>query len=38
MKTKEVIISAKDLKKGFGTGEMKQAIFEHMNLEIYKGD
>lgn len=38
MKTKEVIISAKDLKKGFGTGEMKQTIFEHMNLEIYKGD
>ena len=38
MKTKEVIISAKDLKKGFGTGEMKQTIFKHMNLEIYKGD
>ena len=38
MKEKEKIISTKDLKKSFGTGEMKQTIFEHMDLEIYKGD
>lgn len=38
MNKKEVLIVAKDLKKSFGTGEMKQTIFEHMNLEIYKGD
>ena len=35
---KNVIISAKNLKKEFNMGETKQTIFEDLNLNIYKGD
>lgn len=35
---KEVIISAKSLKKNFYTGEAPQTIFENLSLDIYKGD
>ena len=35
---KEIIISAKNLKKTFQAGEQQQTIFENLNLHIYKGD
>ncbi len=35
---KEVIISAKGLKKSFGVSDTEQTIFENLNLDIYKGD
>ena len=35
---KEVLISAKNLKKEFRTGETSQTIFENLTLDIYKGD
>ena len=33
---KEVIISAKALKKSFKSDGMEQTIFENLNLDIYK--
>lgn len=38
MGKKEIIISAKSLKKSFYTGEAEQTIFENLSLDIYKGD
>ena len=35
---KDVIISARGLKKSFGTGDSQQTIFENLNLDIYRGD
>lgn len=35
---KEVLISAKNLKKEFGIGETSQLIYEDLSLDIYKGD
>ena len=35
---REVIISAKALKKSFFTADTEQTIFENLNLDIYKGD
>ena len=35
---KDVLISAKSLKKEFYTGETSQTIFENLTLDIYKGD
>ncbi|MBR6526230.1 MAG: ATP-binding cassette domain-containing protein [Clostridia bacterium] len=35
---KDVIISARGLKKSFGTGDSQQVIFENLNLDIYRGD
>ncbi len=35
---KEVIISAKHLKKVFGSGESEQVIYSDFNIDIYKGD
>ena len=35
---KENIIKARKLKKSFVTGDMEQTIFEHLDLDIYKGD
>ena len=35
---KEIIISAKNLKKSFNTGDVEQTIFENLILDIYKGD
>lgn len=35
---KEIIISAKELKKSFCITDMEQTIFENLNLDIYKGD
>lgn len=35
---KEIIISAKGLKKYFGTGENSHVIFEDLNIDIYRGD
>lgn len=35
---KEVIISAKHLKKSFGSGESEQVIYLDFNIDIYKGD
>ena len=35
---KEIIISAKNLKKTFSTGDVSQTIFENLDLNIYKGD
>ena len=35
---KEVIISAKSLKKSFGVSDTEQTIFENLNLDIYRGD
>ncbi len=35
---KEIIISARGLKKSFGSGESKLTIFENLNLDIYRGD
>lgn len=35
---KEIIISAKALKKSFFVTDMEQTIFEDLNLDIYKGD
>lgn len=35
---KEIIISAKHLKKSFGEKESEQIIFEDFNIDIYKGD
>lgn len=35
---KEVIISAKHLKKSFGTGESEQVIYSDFDIDIYKGD
>ncbi len=35
---KEIIISAKNLKKSFHTGDTEQTIFENLNLDLYKGD
>ncbi len=39
MKTKkEILISARNLKKEFRMGETSQMIFEDLSLDIYKGD
>ena len=35
---KEVIISAKHLKKVFGSGESEQVIYSDFDIDIYKGD
>lgn len=35
---KDVIISARGLKKSFGTGDSQQTIFENLNIDIYRGD
>lgn len=35
---KDVIISAKGLKKSFGIGDSQQVIFEDLDLDIYRGD
>lgn len=35
---REVIISAKHLKKSFGFGENEQVIYSDFNIDIYKGD
>ena len=35
---KEILISAKNLKKEFCTGETSQTIFENLDIDIYKGD
>ncbi len=35
---KEVIISARHLKKTFGSGESEQVIYSDFNIDIYKGD
>lgn len=35
---KEVIISAKGLKKTFVTGDTEQTVFEDLELDIYRGD
>lgn len=37
-KKKEAIISARNLKKSFTTKDRSQDIFDHLNLDIYKGD
>lgn len=36
--SKETVISAKNLKKSFANQENEQVIFEHLDLDIYKGD
>lgn len=35
---KEVIISAKHLKKTFGSGESEQIVYSDFDIDIYKGD
>lgn len=35
---KEIMISAKHLKKSFGFGESKQVIYSDFDIDIYKGD
>lgn len=35
---KQVIISARQLKKSFGAKGNQETIFSHLNLEIYRGD
>lgn len=35
---KEIIISAKHLKKSFGSGEGEQVIYSDFNIDIYQGD
>ncbi len=35
---KDIIISARGLKKSFGTGDGSQTIFENLDLDIYRGD
>lgn len=35
---KDIIISARGLKKSFGTGENLHVIFEDLNIDIYRGD
>lgn len=35
---KHIIISARGLKKSFGTDDNKQTIFENLDLDIYRGD
>ena len=35
---KQTIISARHLKKSFGTKENIQTIYSDLNLDIYKGD
>ncbi len=35
---KDIIISARGLKKSFGTGDSQQVIFENLDLDIYRGD
>lgn len=35
---KEIIISARHLKKAFGSGESEQVIYSDFNIDIYKGD
>lgn len=35
---KEVIISARHLKKVFGSGESEQVIYDDFDIDIYKGD
>lgn len=35
---KEVIISARHLKKVFGSGESEQVVYPDFNIDIYKGD
>jgi len=35
---KQVIISARHLKKVFGSGESEQIIYQDFNIDIYKGD
>ena len=35
---RDVIISARKLKKSFGTGDNQQTIFENLDLDIYRDD
>lgn len=35
---KETIISAKHLKKSFGSGESEQVVYDDFDIDIYKGD
>lgn len=35
---KEIIISARHLKKSFGSGESRQVIYSDFDIDIYKGD
>ena len=35
---KEIIISARHLKKAFGSGESEQVIYSDFDIDIYKGD
>lgn len=35
---KEVIISARHLKKGFGSGDSEQVIYSDFDIDIFKGD
>lgn len=35
---KDIIISARGLKKSFGSGDSRQIIFENLDLDIYRGD
>ena len=35
---KEVIISARHLKKVFGSGESEQVVYSDFDIDIYKGD
>lgn len=35
---KEIVISARSLKKVFCMGETVQTVFENVNLDIYRGD
>jgi len=35
---KDIIISARGLKKSFGSGDSQQDIFENLDLDIYRGD
>ncbi|MGN0476122.1 MAG: ABC transporter ATP-binding protein [Ruminococcus sp.] len=37
MNEREVVISARNLKKSFKTQDMEQVIFENLNLDIYQG-
>ena len=35
---RQIVISAKPLKKAFGKGESIQVIYSDLNIDIYKGD
>ena len=38
IKSKEIIVKARNLKKTFNTSETNQTVFENLDLDIYKGD